>query len=258
MSFNYSFSDQSNTATRASAPWSAVQSRYDLSPSPPPLPTSGIDLDDYMDYDDKKQDIPINMNNGFNDEEDDNDEREMGEGSDMKRLMKAWVAERCAPGILKWEDDLVDGLMWRVEQQKEMVSTLLSEDSTSEEEHFKLMLVQTEMERAKFLLRSYLRTRLSKIEKYAQMITITPTVQPLLSPLELKHARKFYALVASHFKLSVLDSLPDRMGDLEEVQSDGLSMVAKPNPTTAVFIYCRRDIGPQRLPSFGSDKPVSL
>lgn len=44
-----------------------------------------------------------------------------------------------------------------------MVSVLLSEASTSEEEHFKLMLVQTELERAKFLLRSYLRTRLAKV-----------------------------------------------------------------------------------------------
>jgi hypothetical protein len=47
--------------------------------------------------------------------------------------------------------------------QREMVSLLLAEASTSEEEHFKLMLVQTEMERAKYLVRSYLRTRLAKV-----------------------------------------------------------------------------------------------
>ena len=44
-----------------------------------------------------------------------------------------------------------------------MVTLLLSEASTSEEEHFKLMLVQTEIERIKFLIRTYLRTRLSKV-----------------------------------------------------------------------------------------------
>lgn len=44
-----------------------------------------------------------------------------------------------------------------------MVSLLLAEASTSEEEHFKLMIVQTEMERAKYLVRSYLRTRLAKV-----------------------------------------------------------------------------------------------
>lgn len=44
-----------------------------------------------------------------------------------------------------------------------MVNTLRSDPQTSEEEHFKLMLVQTEMERVKFLVRSYVRTRLHKV-----------------------------------------------------------------------------------------------
>lgn len=49
-----------------------------------------------------------------------------------------------------------------------MVTLLLKEASTSEEEHFKLMLVQTEMERAKYLVRSYLRTRLAKVSLTSQ------------------------------------------------------------------------------------------
>lgn len=44
-----------------------------------------------------------------------------------------------------------------------MVNTLRTDPETSEEEHFKLMLVQTEMERVKFLVRSYVRTRLHKV-----------------------------------------------------------------------------------------------
>ena len=44
-----------------------------------------------------------------------------------------------------------------------MVNTLRSDPKTSEEEHFKLVLVQTEIERVKFLIRSYVRTRLSKV-----------------------------------------------------------------------------------------------
>ena len=96
-----------------------------------------------------------------------------------------------------------------------MVTLLLSEASTSEEEHFKLMLVQTEVERVKFLIRAYLRTRLSKvsllslpllslrveltsspsfpsqIERFAQHISSTPAMHYLLSPLELSHAKRF-------------------------------------------------------------------
>ena len=47
-----------------------------------------------------------------------------------------------------------------------MVDTLKADQKTSEEEHFKLMLVQTEMERVKYLIRSYVRTRLHKVNKY--------------------------------------------------------------------------------------------
>lgn len=43
-----------------------------------------------------------------------------------------------------------------------MVDTLRGDPQTSEEEHFKLVLVQTEMERAKYLIRSFVRTRLHK------------------------------------------------------------------------------------------------
>lgn len=51
----------------------------------------------------------------------------------------------------------------RLTAQQKMVDTLRSDPQTSEEEHFKLVLVQTEMERVKFVIRSYVRTRLHKV-----------------------------------------------------------------------------------------------
>jgi GINS complex subunit 4 len=90
-----------------------------------------------------------------------------------------------------------------------MVNTLRSDPDTSEEEHFKLMLVMTEMERVKFLIRSYVRTRLHKvrhtltgpwcticgadrqIEKYSLHIVNTPELHSLLSGAELQHAKRY-------------------------------------------------------------------
>ena len=43
-----------------------------------------------------------------------------------------------------------------------MVQKLQEDPRTSEEEHFRIVLIQTETERVKFLVRSYLRTRLHK------------------------------------------------------------------------------------------------
>lgn len=44
-----------------------------------------------------------------------------------------------------------------------MMTTLKADPATSTEEHERLQLVQTEMERAKFLVRNYVRTRLHKV-----------------------------------------------------------------------------------------------
>lgn len=46
---------------------------------------------------------------------------------------------------------------------KGIVEQLASDASTSDEEHFRLSLVQLDVERAKWLLRAYLRSRLDKV-----------------------------------------------------------------------------------------------
>lgn len=106
-----------------------------------------------------------------------------------------------------------------------MLDLLRSDPKTSEEEHFKLSLVSTEVERVKYLVRSYLRCRLDKVsqqardnrvwtrltdvdlydtlslwtpcgrpsgqvERYSYHITLTPSIQSRLSELELNHARQ--------------------------------------------------------------------
>ena len=43
------------------------------------------------------------------------------------------------------------------------METLQPDPSTTDDEHFKLVILQTEMERVRFLVRAYLRTRLAKV-----------------------------------------------------------------------------------------------
>lgn len=47
--------------------------------------------------------------------------------------------------------------------QTDTVALLRSDPDTSEDEHFRIMLVQTEAERVRFVVRAYVRTRLSKV-----------------------------------------------------------------------------------------------
>ncbi|KLT41169.1 GINS complex, Sld5 component [Cutaneotrichosporon oleaginosum] len=161
---------------------------------------------------------------------------------DVRRLGRALAKERGTPALLDWDADLVGTLLDKLEQQGKMMSTLRADPSTSEEEHFRLVLVQTEMERAKWLVRSYVRARLHKIERYAQHIATTPELHARLSGGELAHARRYADLIARHYSSSVLDSLPEWLRRMDE-SSGGVSMVTKPNHAQPVLIYIRKDCG---------------
>lgn len=124
----------------------------------------------------------------------------------LTQLIRAWVAERGAPVLLEWQGEVVDEVMSQVEEQTKIVDSLKSDDRSTDEEHFQLILVQTEVERAKYVITSYVRVRLSKvregvcliivadgllqIEEFAQYIVLNPSTHTNLSGIELSHARK--------------------------------------------------------------------
>lgn len=82
--------------------------------------------------------------------------------NDIDRLMRAWINERAAPELLYFEGHLMEHLKEQLEQQEEMVDAYRGQ---SVEGNFGLMLVETEMERVKYLIRSYARARLHKVSR---------------------------------------------------------------------------------------------
>lgn len=48
---------------------------------------------------------------------------------DVEKLMRAWVAERGCPGFLRYEDDLVENVIFRIGQQVCLDSPVLSSSS---------------------------------------------------------------------------------------------------------------------------------
>lgn len=146
-----------------------------------------------------------------------------------------------------------------------MLTLLRADPSTSEEEHFRLVLVQTEMERAKYVVRSYVRVRLhkvstcgepspptanSQVEKYAKHLLTTSS--NLLSGAERQHAERYSTLIDQHFKSSVLDSLPPWLQGTEDTGNDGTSMVPRPDEKALVLVYCNKDCGEIALENGGS------
>lgn len=89
--------------------------------------------------------------------------KEQSPESALSQLVRSWVAERGAPVVLEWQGEIVDEVMSQIEEQSKIVDSLKSDDRSTDEEHFQLILVQTEVERAKYVITSYVRARLSKV-----------------------------------------------------------------------------------------------
>jgi len=166
----------------------------------------------------------------------------------LQQLIRQWTNERYAPDVLPVAEDVLAGLLDHIRCQSETVQLLRSDPSSSEEEHFRIMLAQTEVERVKFVVRSYLRTRLFKIERFARYIMTNPEVQQRLSENEVDHARRFARLTDRHFYLSVLQGLPETQQTLDDKTPFLPPMVAEPDKTHAVFVHARQDCPPVRLP----------
>ncbi|PIL34310.1 hypothetical protein GSI_03085 [Ganoderma sinense ZZ0214-1] len=174
--------------------------------------------------------------------------QDVAEETAFQQLIRHWMNERHSPDILPGQEMLLGRILDHVRKQSNDVELLRADPDSSEEEHFRIMLVQTEIERVKFVVRSYIRTRLHKIEKYARHISSTPDVHGRLSKAELEHANRYSRLVEYHFKQSVLQSLPEQQRSLEENIVFMPPMVPSPDMQRPVIARALVDCPPMRLP----------
>ncbi|KAH9847085.1 GINS complex Sld5 component [Lenzites betulinus] len=174
--------------------------------------------------------------------------QELAEETPFQQLIRHWMNERHAPDVLPGQEMLLGRLLDHIRKQSNDVALLRADPDSSEEEHFRIMLVQTEVERVKFVIRSYIRTRLHKIEKYARHISATPEIHEKLSKAELDHARRYSRLVEDHFTQSVLQSLPEQQRPYEENVAFMPPMTTEPDKLRPVFAHALQDCPPMRLP----------
>ncbi|OLN88678.1 DNA replication complex GINS protein SLD5 [Colletotrichum chlorophyti] len=196
------------------------------------------------------------------------------ETRDLQALTRAWVAERSAPELLEWPPDgLFERVNDRIKRQIEKV-----EDMTGDMDpktNFALIVIQTELERFKFLVRSYLRARIAKVMQYSPSSSIlhhatytakkkkkmvepvltlpsqidkhtlhylsSPNLRARLSPTELAYATRHQALLHNHYLSSFLSSFPAQLQNLNDTAGN-ISMIDGPDLDTAVFIRLLRDV----------------
>ncbi|KAG0315095.1 GINS complex subunit [Linnemannia gamsii] len=164
---------------------------------------------------------------------------------DVAHLTQAWIDERAAPDLLQYQEQCIQRLLAKIEEQTLVIEELDPRNDTSV---ILSILYQTELERVKFILRSYLRTRISKIERFCAFVLQDAATRKRLSRAELHYAEK---ATRQHYQNSFLSSLPQSLQSQDaDVFSRNLSMVSQPSLDEAVFCRIIDDIGDFQLDDY--------
>ncbi|CAK8532563.1 unnamed protein product [Lathyrus sativus] len=155
--------------------------------------------------------------------------------TDVELLKRAWRNEKAAPEILPFQSDLVA----RVREQIELMEETVEEKSTVGTDHLSVSLYQMDLDRTLFLLRSYLRTRILKIEKYMFHIRKTEELWNRLSKDEKIFTERCSDDLKKHLEESVLSKLPENYQSYERqsIISEEDDMI--PEPRLDTFVLCR-------------------
>lgn len=161
---------------------------------------------------------------------------------DTRALFKAWVNERMAPTILPYAHDTVSNIVELVKNQ----SALLDEQQkdTSHAAYIN-SIYDLEIERLRWLLSSYLRCRLTKLENFWQHwigLKAEDRLQ-ILSSGEEEYLQRFSRLMMQTLDDTVLKNLPPAIAQLP---TDNI-----PRPTSQKHVVCKvlEDLGPVQVDS---------
>ncbi|KAK8789557.1 hypothetical protein WA171_001649 [Blastocystis sp. BT1] len=119
--------------------------------------------------------------------------------SDIVMLKTAYRNELIAPEILDYKMSLISRMKERVDTYE---SVLEEEPRSSVDDSFRIMLYEMDVERIKYLLTSYLRTRLHKIELYHKFI-LRNNQTARLSADETAFLEKFAKLNQNYFESTI-------------------------------------------------------
>ncbi|XP_021907051.1 LOW QUALITY PROTEIN: DNA replication complex GINS protein SLD5 [Carica papaya] len=155
--------------------------------------------------------------------------------TDVELLKRAWRNEKAAPEILRYQEDLVK----RAKEQIQLMEETVEEFAESGIDPLTVSLYQMDLDRAQFLLRSYLRVRLLKIEKYVFHILKSDETESLLSEQEKMFARRCADNMGEHLEDSDLLRLPDNYQSVlkQSIISEEDDMV--PQPELETFVVCK-------------------
>ncbi|XP_013099123.1 DNA replication complex GINS protein SLD5 [Stomoxys calcitrans] len=166
-------------------------------------------------------------NNDDDDYEEDDDGEEITAQKVLEFLETAWTNEMCAPDILQHQSDMLELMMGQVAHMEENMKDLDKND-------FRYIVHQMELERIRYIMASYLRCRLQKIETYTKHIineeATRSAEEKRLSPEETKFAQEYHDNMEECFQHIALQYMPNTQ------RSETDQRIVRPNLMSHVFI----------------------
>jgi GINS complex subunit 4 len=143
--------------------------------------------------------------------------------------------------------ELLQTIMARVQAQITKIEDLSNSDpnstngSSNQNLNLTLSILQTDLSRTQFLVRSLLRCRLAKITKHAafylEQLNQRESKDGLLGESEVQFLRSHQALLSNFYSGSFLDAFPPQLRKLDDI-AGGNSMIEGPDMQEAVFVRC--------------------
>ena len=175
--------------------------------------------------------------------------------SAVMMLKRAWVRERLCPEMRAYAASTFEDVRTRTDARVEQLERRARERAEgggggAEEESEKLMdhLMWIEVNRVRYIMREYLRTRLHKIETHALHVLTDADTFAKLSETEQKFAEGYIEALQGHFE-DVLKDLPEGYRDMmveysgeADEEATAQKMIPKPNLDAFVIFRMREDV----------------
>ncbi|KAG8249201.1 DNA replication complex GINS protein SLD5 [Homalodisca vitripennis] len=161
------------------------------------------------------------------------DEEMMTAAGVLKSLEEAWLNEKLSPEILPHKIEQVDCMMEQIHHMEENLKKLDKND-------FRVGLHKLELDRIRYLITSYLRTRIDKIETFTLKILedeqLREPSERYLSQGEMAFAKEYISNMNTHFK-SLFAGMPESLQDLHTNQ-----IMIKPNLESHLFVKAKGSV----------------
>uniref|UniRef100_A0A8C5QY17 DNA replication complex GINS protein SLD5 n=1 Tax=Leptobrachium leishanense TaxID=445787 RepID=A0A8C5QY17_9ANUR len=147
----------------------------------------------------------------------------------ISKLEEAWLNEKFAPELLESKSEIVECVMEQLNHMEQNLQRAKSGD-------LKISLHRMEIERIRYMLSSYLRSRLVKIEKFFPHILEKEKSRgegepSYLSPEEFAFAKEYMTNTENLLKSVALRHMPPNQQTVDLLQA-----VPKPNLDSFVFL----------------------